>query len=304
MRAFVIVNEERHFGRAANRLNMTQPAVTQRIHTLERELGVELLRRTARSVTLTRSGEYFLPYAVRLVQVADQTVRDLRAFSGGTDGRIHIAYIPHVEVSLPTTIVQEFRRQFPSVELVTTFGHSRQNIEQVERGAVDIAFVAGKEQLPASLVQRLLALDEMVVAVAASHRFAVAGAVDARELRSERLILFPQHLNPALLEGLMSWLNRHTAGSVTVDGREPYEHGLELVARGGRLVALVPHDLAARSAVEGVVIRPLSPAPMFEVGVVYRRHDPSPVLGRLIRVIDEVTSAKPTPPREGGELIG
>ncbi|HEY2596893.1 MAG TPA: LysR family transcriptional regulator [Candidatus Dormibacteraeota bacterium] len=304
VRAFVIVSEERHFGRSAARLNMTQPAVTQRIHALERELGVELLTRSTRGVTLTRSGAYFLPYAVLLVQMADQAVRDLRASSNGTGGRIHVAYIPHVEVALPIAIMQEFRRRFPSVELITTFGHSRQNIEQVERGDVDVAFVAGKGQLPASLVQRQVALGEMVLAVPASHRFVAADAVDASELRSERLVLFPQHLNPALLEGLMSWLSRHTADSVTVDAQEPYEHGLELVARGGRRVALVPRDFAARSAVEGVVFRPMSPAPLFEVGAVHRRHDPSPILGSLMHVIDEVISARPTLAREGAELIG
>ncbi|HYL08239.1 MAG TPA: LysR family transcriptional regulator [Candidatus Udaeobacter sp.] len=304
VRAFVLVNEERHFGRAANRLNMTQPAVTQRIHALERELGVELLTRTTRGVTLTRSGEYFLPYAVRLVQMADQAVRDLRASSRGTGGRLHVAYIPHVEVALSTAILQEFRRRFPSVDLVTSFGHSKQNIEQVDRGDVDVAFVAGKGLLPPTLLQRRVALEEMVLAVPASHRFAAAGAVDAKDLRSERLVLFPQHLNPALVEGLMSWLNRHTAGSVTVDAQEPYEQGLELVARGGRPVAVVPRDFAARSAVEGVVFRPLSPTPLFEVCAIYRRHDPSPILDRLIHVVDEVSTAKPTPPREDGELIG
>jgi DNA-binding transcriptional LysR family regulator len=304
VRAFVIVSEERHFGRSAVRLNMTQPAVTQRIHALERELGVELLTRTTRGVTLTRCGEYFLPYAVRLVQMADQAVRDLRALSNGSGGRIHVAYIPHVEVALPTAIMQEFSRRFPSVELISTFGHSLQNIGQVERGDVDMAFVAGTGRLPPSLMQRQIALDEMVLAVPASHRFAAAGAVEAKELRSERLVLFPHHLNPALLEGLMSWLNRHTAGSVTVDSQEPYEHGLELVARGGRRVALVPRDFAARSGLEGVVFRPLSPPPLFEIGAVYRRHDPSPILDRLIHVVDEVASARPTPPREGGEMIG
>ncbi len=282
---------------------MTQPAVTQRIHALERELGVALLARTTRGVTLTRSGEYFLPYAARMVQIADQAVRDLRASTSGTGGRIHVAYLPHVEVALPAAIMQEFRRRFPSVDLVTSFGHSKQNIEQVERGDVDVAFVAGKGHLPPTVAQRQVALGEMVLAVPASHRFAAVGAVDAKDLRSERLVLFPQHLNPALLEGLMSWLNRHTAGSVTVDAQEPYEHGLELVARAGRPVALVPRDFAARSAVEGVVIRPLSPAPLFEVGAIYRSQDPSPILERFIHVVDEVTSAKPTPPREGGELM-
>ncbi len=283
---------------------MTQPAVTQRIHALERELGVELLTRTTRGVTLTRSGEYFLPYAVRLVQMADQAVRDLRASSNGTGGRIHVAYLPHVEVALPAAIMQEFRRRFPSVDLVTSFGHSKHNIEQVERGDVDVAFVAGKGHLPPTVAHRQVALGEVVLAVPASHRFAAADAVDAKELRSERLVLFPPHLNPALFEGFMSWLNRHTSGMVTVEAYEPYELGVELVARGGRPVAPVPREFAARTVVEGVVFRPLSPAPLFEVDAIYRRGDPSPILDRLIHVVDEVSSARPTPPREGGELIG
>ena len=286
VRAFVVLSAERHFGRAAARLNMTQPAVTQRVRALEKELGVELFTRSARGVGLTPSGEHFLPYAIRLVQLADQSVRDLRGAGGGA-ASLSLGYLASTEISAPAAIVQEFRRRHPEVELITSFGYSRLNRERVDKGELDLAFIAGKANLPASLAYRRVAFGELVLALPAGHPLAAEGVVEAPKLTNQSLILFPPHLNAAVLDGLRAWLNRHTAGSFSIFAHEPYEQAVEL-ARASGAVALVPRQFASRSAIPGIVYRTLLPAPLFEVAAIYRRDDPSPAVGRMLEVIDEV----------------
>src|SRR5712671_7837820 len=99
LRAFVEVAEAGHFGHAAERLHLTQPALTQRIQALERELGLQLLERTAREVRLAPAGIVLLPHARRLVEAEDQALHDLKAYSSGIAGQLRLAYQASGDVS-------------------------------------------------------------------------------------------------------------------------------------------------------------------------------------------------------------
>src|SRR6266852_7102527 len=105
LRAFVQVASNKHFGKAAAAMRITQPALTQRIQALEHELGVQLLTRSAREVRFTHAGEALLPYAKRLVQLDDQALSELADIAAGRAGQLRIAYLLHGDVALQGKIL-------------------------------------------------------------------------------------------------------------------------------------------------------------------------------------------------------
>src|SRR5712692_5654405 len=110
LRTFLQVANAGHFGKAAAALRITQPALTQRIQALERELGVQLLTRSAREVRLTPAGEILLPYATNLIQVEDRAIRDLADNASDRTGNLRVAYLLHGSIVSQCTIVAESRR--------------------------------------------------------------------------------------------------------------------------------------------------------------------------------------------------
>src|ERR1700682_924965 len=113
VRAFVAVADQRHFGRAATSLHLTQPALSLRIQALERELGLQLVRRSSREVSLTPGGEALLVHAKALIQAEDLALREMKDHAGGLAGRLRISYLTAWDLGLPTQIVAEFRQSCP-----------------------------------------------------------------------------------------------------------------------------------------------------------------------------------------------
>ena len=157
LRYLEVLASELHFGRAAMRLHMTQPALSLRIQVLERELGIQLLKRSSREVNLTSAGEALLPHAKALVQEEDRTLRDMEDYVAGLAGRLRIAYLNIWNLGLPTQIVAEFRRRYPAVSLETTSGFSQLNAQRVMADEVDFAFVAMQAQDFGDVVVRPIA---------------------------------------------------------------------------------------------------------------------------------------------------
>src|SRR5256885_15170389 len=141
VRGFLAVADERHFGRAAASLNLTQPALTLRIQSLERELGVQLLERNSREVRLTTAGDALLLHARRLVQEEDRTLRVMKDHASGLTGHLRISYLTLWDVGLPANIVAEFRSRYPAIKLEMTTGYSQVNLDRLLAGELEFAFI-------------------------------------------------------------------------------------------------------------------------------------------------------------------
>src|SRR3989442_13684510 len=131
LRAFLQVATLRHFGRAAAVLKITQPALTQRIQALERELGVQLLTRSAREVRLTPAGEVLLPYADSLVHIEDRALRDLADNAAGRAGRLRISYQLHADNAPMSEIVTAFRNRHPKLYVQAGAAHWLMHVDQL-----------------------------------------------------------------------------------------------------------------------------------------------------------------------------
>lgn len=287
LRALVEVATHEHFGRAAAALKITQPALTQRVQALEREIGVSLLTRTSRDVRLTPMGLRLMPYAKRLIQIEDQLIGEVADTAEGRVGRIRIAYLLHGNVALQGKIVAEFRRCNPDVEVRTSANCSSTNLANLRDGEVDAAFVCLPADIPDGVaVCRLERYEQMMLALPSDHRLAHHDRVSVEALRGQPLILSPASTNPIMDFAFRQWLTHRTGEDLNVVAEEPVDQALEAVATSRTAAAFVSEWRAAAGA-RGVAFKALAPAPLVEFVIAHRADDPSPILKRLLGGVDQ-----------------
>lgn len=199
LRYFVAVAEELHFGRAARRLNVSQPPLSVQIRTLEREVGVQLLVRTQRRVELTEAGRVLLEEARRLLGQAEAAVSHARGAAQGTIGRLTIGFVSTVDYSILPPLVRRFRQKHPGValKLLELTGDRQQAL--LQSGEVDL----GLSILPSpmrGLTLRPVLCEPLIAAVPVNHRFAVHRRIALRVLSSEPFVQFPRELAPGLYD--------------------------------------------------------------------------------------------------------
>ena len=303
LRAFLQVANSRHFGRAAVDLKITQPALTQRIQALERELGVQLLERSAREVRLTPAGEVLLPYASSLVQVEDRALRDLADNAAGRTGRLRIAYLLAGDVVTQGKIVGEFRRRYPEVTVETNQASSVSNLKQLTAGAVDAAFL-GPLKVPSDVSLRPAGRRAVMLALPQEHPLAQHTRIPVSSLRRVPIIMWPGSWNPELTATFKQWLARNIGAEPNVVAEEPADQAFEAVARSGSAVTLASSwRESAPMAARGIVLRRLQPEPIVQHHIAFLRDDPSPVLQHLLRITEEIVAADPANESNEGELL-
>jgi DNA-binding transcriptional LysR family regulator len=188
LEAFSEVARLGNVSRAADTLNITQPALTARLQGLERELGVELFVRGTRGMTLTDAGRALLPYAQRaLGQVLEgqKAIEDLRS---GKTGELLIAAAPAVSTYFLPTVLKAFQTSHPLVRLGVRTGHTEEVLEMVLRREVDLGVGRPIRHANAELIP--VFDDELVLVASRHHPFAERGKVRLVELADDRLILF------------------------------------------------------------------------------------------------------------------
>jgi DNA-binding transcriptional LysR family regulator len=303
LRAFLEVADHGHFGHAAVELRLTQPALTQRVQALERELGVRLLSRTSRGVRLTAAGNVLIPFARNLVHLEDRALGILKDLKGGTAGRLRVAYLRYGDLAMAARIIAEFRKRHPAVELDTISGYTYGNYELLGRGEVDVAFVLTSGDKPDAVSTQAIGRDHLVLAVREDHALARLDPVPVSALRGRPMILFPSSLSPRFTSSLRRFLTKHLGEAPNVLAEEPSDLAVESVAKTGVAVTLVSGRRAASVLVPGIVYRRLVPAPVFEVGVASVRDDPTPAVANLMLVIDELAGFQVGPLGEDEELL-
>lgn len=193
MRVFLAVADELHFGRAAERLHMAQPPVSRVVRQLERELGADLFVRTTRNVRLTEEGRALIEPARELLAAADRAESAVRAASRGEVGLVRVAYSGASTHVLIGILAREVRRRHPGI----TFGLYSQNfalpaLGKVLRGDVEIS-LGRWDVVPGGVHTRVIAEEELVLAVPSAHRLAERSGVHMAELAGEPFVTLPPH---------------------------------------------------------------------------------------------------------------
>jgi len=169
LRYFVTVATELHYARAARRLFISQPGLSQQIRSLEGELGLKLFERNRRGVRLTPEGAAFLSEAAAVVQQADRALEVARALAEAATGQLRLSYARTMFTGLPDLIVSEYQRRFPGVEITADSGTTGSNVDRLRSGEVDIAFVLTPLEDPGDLRWVDVSREPIVVALPSGH---------------------------------------------------------------------------------------------------------------------------------------
>jgi DNA-binding transcriptional LysR family regulator len=288
VRYFVAVAEELHFRRAADRLHLAQPALSQQVRKLELELGVQLLHRNKRSVALTTAGSAFLAEARRLLRQADEAARTAQGVREGVRGNLRVGHLPD---SMPSMLLRAFARfavTHPGVNLSPETVPMRRAIEDVRAGRLDVAIV-GLPAPVAELEVTLLDVEGTVAAIADRHPLSGRPSVPMERLADERLLLLPRSTNPAFFDGVTAACrNAGIAPTVIETAENDVMHALLSVAAGAG-IALLPGSAAERYNAQGVTFRPLDhPSPTTEIAVVSRADGNETMVSAFLRVTREL----------------
>jgi DNA-binding transcriptional LysR family regulator len=280
LRHFVAVAEELHFRRAAERLHITQPAVSEQVRKLEAELGVQLLNRTQRGVSLTAAGTEMLVEARRVLRQADVAARAARNAGQHGLGRLRVGYLPD---AIPRHVPQSLARfaaTAPGIEVVLEPGSPLRLAADVRDGTLDLAIVC----LPlASGGLRVTSLGEVrgVVALPDSHPLASAAVIGPQQIGDAPLTLLPRTANPAFFDGVISAWRAAGLTATRREASEPsVEHVLLAVAAGAGLTVL-PASAADRHSLPGVCFVPFSAPLGCEVAIFSRNEDSTTIAGFL-----------------------
>jgi DNA-binding transcriptional LysR family regulator len=204
LRYFVGVGEEQHFGRAAERLQIAQPALSRQIQDLEREVGFLLFERLPRGVRLSEAGKVFLSDARRILQDVDDAKRRAERIALGQAGTLRVGIATAVSWhGLVVNTFREFRRRQPDVELVLHHMVSVHQVEAVVADRLDAGFAAAVTPWHEDLEHRQFALDRMVLAVPKGHSLTKRGRIRLRDLRDTPFIWFHRWVNPAFYDQMM-----------------------------------------------------------------------------------------------------
>lgn len=287
LRYFVTVASELHFGRAAQRLFISQPALSQQVRGLEGELGLRLLERTRRGVRLTPEGMAFLAEATAVVQQADRAAEVARALAEGATGRLRISYLWTRAGGLPEGIVREYRRRFPGVDLTADSGTTAANVERLRAGELDVAFVHPPLENVAELGCVDITMEALVVAVPGTHPLAQRRRIHREALAGVPLVYLPRNNSPGYHDLCLS-LVYGSATAPNIVRTEPSEERTLVAVAEGAGITLLLDERAATLRYPGVVYRRFAvPEPTVALGVAFHQV-PSLAARRFVDLAQEL----------------
>lgn len=283
LRYFVVVAEELHFSRAALRLHMSQPPLSQQIKALEEELGVTLFIRNKREVKLTDAGHVFLEECRRLIEQLQSAIDVTVRAAGGDTGVLRLGMSTSAVFHVMPEILRRLRTHFPEVELLVRDMGSGDQIRAVAKDRLDIGIIHESLNVE-SLHYSPLFSDPFVLAVPSSHPLAMQATVRLADLRNERFISFSRESAPSLYDSLISACSK--------SGFEPKiahaaRHALTIfqMVRLELGIAFVPQSFA-HSQTPGVSYVQLDPLPDgVRIGAIWNSRTPSALVQNVVKTI-------------------
>ncbi|MFG3497592.1 LysR family transcriptional regulator [Streptomyces sp. NPDC047928] len=187
---FVAVAETRHFTRAAERVHVSQPSLSQQIRALEKELGAELLRRARGNITLTDAGEALLPLARRILADADTARHEVQELAQLRRGRVRLGATPSVCTGLLPGVLRAFHDLHPGIELLIEEGGSHDLVRELARGALDLALVVLPLPTPSPALTTVELLREDLVVVSSAGEPPPPRPVRIADLEGRPMVMF------------------------------------------------------------------------------------------------------------------
>lgn len=291
LRQFVAVAEELHFGRAAQRLHMTQPALTQAIQQLERKLGAPLLHRSQRRVALAPAGAALLPELRRLIATADALPAQAQAAAAGQAGRLRLGFVSSIAYGPLPGWLRSFRQALPGVQLALREATLDVQLDAFAADQIDAGFVLHADgAVPPGLQAMRVLREPLVLALPELHPLAARKRPLWPALATEPLVIFPRRIAPSLYDAVLGHYRAQGATPAIAQEAIQMQTIVNLVSAGIG-IAWVPASLTQLQR-PGVVYRSPPGAPLnCETSLVWRT-GASPVVERFVaHVAGEVSAA-------------
>lgn len=289
LRCFVAVAEELHFGRAAARLNLTQPPLSRQIQLLEHTLDVKLLERTSRSVSLTRAGHSFLPEARRLLRLAEGAALAAKRTATGDVGAITLGFTAASGYDFLPRLITQFRNEAPGIDLVLKEMVSTDQFESLTSGLIDVGLVRPtfnrREVLSLCVVR-----EPLIMAAPEGHPLTRAHAVELADLDRQPMITYSPY-EARYFYDLLATLFATAGITPRYVQHISQVHSILGLVKAGLGVALIPR--AARNLrFEGVALRPLAvgASPTVELHAIWRPGNTNPAIPALQRTLQDLVT--------------
>lgn len=293
LRYFATVAEELHFGKAAQRLHMTQPPLSQAIQQLEDLLGAPLFERNRRGVALTPAGSALLPEARRLLAQAQELPQLVQRAASGAIGRLTLAFVSSADYSVLPPFLRAYRAAYPQVQIALQEATSDLQLDDLLHGRIDAGLLipplpekarADLDYLPVLKEPLILAAPAGLAELKGKRKVALKEIAHA--LPALPLIIFPRAISPSLYDAILSVFR--AAGLTPAIGQEAIQmQTIVSLVSAGMGIALVPKSVSNLQR-PGVEYRALSdPTPEVETGLAWRRDNPSPVLQGFLALLKQ-----------------
>ena len=289
LRQFIVVAEELHMGRAAERLHISQPPLSQAMMRLEAAIGVKLFLRANRAIKLTEAGRVFLDEAHRLLAQEAQAITHTRQVSAGLSGNIVLGFVGSVSYGLLPELITKFRRDHPEIGFDLRELPSGDQLEELEAKRIDLGIVRLPLANAADCHLKTIKRERMIAVLPRGHRLASARSIRLRELAQETFMMFPPHRVPSLHAKTVTAC--HAAGFSPRVALEAWQMPtmVSLVAAGVGITLLpaqireIPHG--------GVIYKEIKDpieALNLEIALAWRKNNTSKLVQR---VVDEIPKA-------------
>lgn len=281
LRHFVAVAEELHFGKAAERLHISQPPLSQSIRRLEDDLGVRLLERTSRSVALTQHGDYLLSEARDILAKTDNVVRNLGFMARGESGVLRVGLVgPALEGPLPCRI-RKFRQAYPKVCVQLEQRNSYEQLDMLRDGTLDLGFVRLFKKPTDGLSVVAFSSEPYDIALPLGHALAEKEIVHLSDLEGIPLLMFRRPANQALYDALIASFSEAGVCPDLIHV-SLVKHTTTALVAAGMGVTLMPRSMV-NAPRPGVVFRPImGKLPLVEFSIAWVEKRETPLLRRFI----------------------
>jgi DNA-binding transcriptional LysR family regulator len=290
LRYFIAVAEELHFSKAAERLHIAQPPLSQQLQQLEAELGVQLFhRKTKRQVQLTEAGKVFLQEAYALLGKLETAVALTQRVGRGQTGQLRIGFTSLVIYDLLPLILREFRQQYSEVELVLLELTTSQQEQALNDSRIHVGF-AHPPLEDERLSYHCIHSESLVVALPSTYSLAQQEHITVRSLLCEPLIMFPRYLAPGLYDRIMSLFQQGNIPPNVTQEAVQMQTIIGLVSAGMGM-AVIPSSLKNLQR-SGVVYRPiLEKAPVIETAVIWQQDSLTPIVENFLQFTQKFVSS-------------
>ena len=294
LRYFVTVAEELHFGRAAERLHLSQPPLSMQIKALESEIGTRLLERSRRKVELTPAGAVFLREAREILGRVEQATAAAQRAGRGEIGELSVGFVTIADYNVLPLVLSEFRAHYPGVRLNLREATTDAQVRELAAQRIDVGFVLSPVQDDRLATRRLLR-EPLVAALPERHSLAgSSGRLSLARLADSPFILFPRYMASGLYDDVVGFCRR--AGfSPRVEQEAVQMQTIISLVSAGLGVALIPASMRHLGRT-GVVYRELrEKSPQTEVLVAWRKSDNAPALQRFVECVEGVVKQTTKP---------